>query len=109
MIYPPQAESRRRRDVGQPRLAGFRRREDDSADADADAEAAAVERRRLQRVAVVSLHTAEGSCFITACTDRKIQHIWRPSASPVLLLSLCTTDGACRGINASSQPTDGMN
>ncbi|TKS79958.1 Voltage-dependent calcium channel beta subunit-associated regulatory protein [Collichthys lucidus] len=49
------AESTRRRDVGQPRSAGFRRREEDAADADAEAEAAAAERRRLQRVAVGSL------------------------------------------------------
>lgn len=54
LFHPPQAESTRRRDVGQPRSAGFRRREEDAADADADAEAAAAERRRLQRVAVVS-------------------------------------------------------
>ncbi|KAL7387035.1 hypothetical protein ABVT39_017393 [Epinephelus coioides] len=76
----PLAESRRRRDVGQPRSEGFRRREEDAADADAEA-AAAAERRRLQRVAVVSLHRAEGSCFNTACIDRKILHIWRPSSS----------------------------
>lgn len=111
MIYRPQAENRRRRDAGQPRSAAFRRRQEDSAGA--DAEAAAAERRRLWRVTVVSQRRAEGSCCNTACIDRKILHIWRPSASPVLLLLLppCTADGAYKGIKpeASLQRTDGMN
>lgn len=62
LIYSPQGASGRRENVGQPRLAGFHRREEDSgAEAAAAAAAgAAAERRRLQRLAVVSLHRAEG-------------------------------------------------
>lgn len=59
VIYSPQAESRRRRDAGQPRSAGFRGREEDAAAA--DAEAAAAERRRLQRVAVVRTERREAA------------------------------------------------
>lgn len=109
VIYRPQAENRRRRDAGHPRSAASRRRQEDSAGADAEA---AAERRRLRRVTVVSQRRAEGSCCNTACIDRKILHIWRPSASPVLLLvPPCTADGAYKGIKpeASLQRTDGMN
>ncbi|XP_059200429.1 uncharacterized protein LOC131980234 [Centropristis striata] len=59
VIYSPQAGSTRRRDVGQPRSAGFRRREQDAAAA--DAEAAAAERRRLPRVAVVCTERREAA------------------------------------------------
>lgn len=65
-IYPPQGASGRRENVGQHRSAYFLRREEDSG-AEAEAAAAApAERRRLQRLAVVSLHRAEGSCSNTA-------------------------------------------
>lgn len=87
VIYRPQAESRRRRDVGHPRSAGFRRREEDVE------AAAAAERRRLQRVAVVSLHRAEGSCCNTACIDRKINSTSGDHQHPSPL-HVATTDGA---------------
>lgn len=75
--YSPQGASGRGENVGQPRSACFLRREEDSgAEAEAAATAAA-ERRRLQRLAVVSLRGAEGGCSNTAYTDRKTA-----SASP---------------------------
>lgn len=81
VICSPQAESRRRRDVGQPRSTGsWRRGEDDDAAAAAEAADADAERRRLQRVAVV--RERRGSCVNTTRIDRKIQHIWSSHAPP---------------------------
>lgn len=80
VIYSPQAEIRRRRDMGLSWSAGFRRRGEDAAEAAAAADAEAAERRRLQRIAVVGPHRAERSTVNNACIDRKMHHIWSTSS-----------------------------
>lgn len=82
MIYSPQGEGTRHKNVGLPRSAGFLWREEHSG---ADAEAAA---ERLSGVAVDSLHRAGGEAASTPPVDRKIKHIWTASASPILPLLL---------------------
>lgn len=74
LISSPQGASGRREHVGQPRPAAFLRRDEDSG-AEAECEAAAAGRRRLQPLAVVRLHRAEGNCSNTARIDRKTAHL----------------------------------
>lgn len=95
LIYSPQGANGRRENVGQPRPAVFHRREENSG-AEAAA-AAAAEHRRLQRLAVVSLHRAEGSCSNTAYINRKtdLNTISTPHP-PNLILCQCTLHETAR-------------